>query len=86
MYDNSCYFEPTFTLNGIPISARRCQAIIAQWKAEALFAVTHLALLGVKRQEPAFRVTKEKNSPVGLFFSYLPIYSSLFYNSKNVTV
>ena len=54
MFDNSCCFEPTFTLNGIPILARRCQAIIAQWKAEALFAVTHLALLGVKKQEAAF--------------------------------
>ena len=71
MYDNSCYFEPTFTLNGIPILARRCQAIIAQWKAEALFAVTHLALLGVKRQEPAFRVTKEKTVLRGCFFFFM---------------
>lgn len=44
MYDNSCYLEPTFTLNGIPILPGRCQALIAQGKAEAPVAVTHLAL------------------------------------------
>ena len=54
MCDNSCCFEPTFTLNGIPILPSGCQALIAQGKAEALVAVTHLASLGVKRQEPAF--------------------------------
>ena len=68
MFDNSCCFEPTFTLNGIPILARRCQAIIAQWKAEALLAVTHLASLGVKRQEPAFRVQKKKTVLRDCFF------------------
>ena len=44
MYENSCCFEPTFTLNGIPILPGRCQALIAQGKAEAPVAVTHLAL------------------------------------------
>lgn len=43
MSDNPYRFEPTFTLNGIPILPRRCQALIAQGKAEAQAAVTHLA-------------------------------------------
>ena len=51
-------FEPTDTLNGIPILPCGCQALTSreglEGKAEALAAVTHLALLGVKRQEPAF--------------------------------
>lgn len=43
MRDNSCYFEPTVTLNGIPTSSYGCQASgperisetgIVQWKAE----------------------------------------------------
>ena len=40
--------------------ACRCQAPIAQGKAEAALAVTHLALLGVKRQERHAGITKEK--------------------------
>ena len=32
----------------------------SQWKAETVAAVTHLALLGVKRQERHAGVTKEK--------------------------
>jgi hypothetical protein len=36
---------------GIPTLACGCQALIAQEKAEAVLAVTHLASLGVKRQE-----------------------------------
>ena len=49
MHDNSCVFEPTFTLNGIPILSHGCQASgpfiwFKQWKAEVLFAVTHLAM------------------------------------------
>ena len=43
MFDNSCCFEPTFTLNGTPTLPRGCQALIAQGKAEAPVAVTHLA-------------------------------------------
>lgn len=35
---------------GIPILPHGCQASL-QWKAEVLAAVTHLALLGVKKQE-----------------------------------
>ena len=44
MFDNSCCFEPTFTLNGTPTLPRGCQALIAQGKAEASVAVTHLAV------------------------------------------
>ncbi len=50
-------FEPTDTLNGIPTSSNGCQASTHMRIAEedkSLFAVTHLALLGVKRQEPTF--------------------------------
>ena len=54
MFDNSCCFEPTDIKNGIPKLLHGCQAIIVQWKAEIAVAVAHLALLGVKRQEPAF--------------------------------
>ncbi len=43
MFDNSCCFEPTFTLNGTPTLPCGCQALIAQGKAEAPVAVTHLA-------------------------------------------
>ena len=43
MHDDPCCFEPTFTLNGIPILPGGCQALIAQGKAEAPVAVTHLA-------------------------------------------
>ena len=28
MFDNSCHFEPTFTLNGIPTLSDRCQASV----------------------------------------------------------
>ena len=57
-------FEPTFTLNGIPILPSGCQAplrkkLSGEGKSEV--AVTHLASLGVKRQEPAFwGFTKDK--------------------------
>ena len=68
MCDNSCHFEPTFTLNGILILEHRCQAFIAQSKAEVLPAVAHLALLGVKIQEPAFWVTNEKQSFRAVFY------------------
>ena len=34
MFDDSCHFEPTFTLNGIPTLLLRCQAVIAQRKTE----------------------------------------------------
>ena len=34
MFDNPVYLEPTFTLNGIPIWAVGCQAVIMQRKAE----------------------------------------------------
>ena len=68
MCDNSCHFEPTFTLNGIPILGYGCQAFIMQRKAEVSPAVAHLGLLGVKIQEPAFWATNEKQSFWGLFF------------------
>ena len=51
------YFEPTFTLNGIPTLSCGCQASTRKriaGEGKSMIAVTHLALLGVKRQEPAF--------------------------------
>ena len=63
------YFEPTFTLNGIPILPSGCQALTSvpvyigkQWfadglegKAKALVAdLPTWHTLGVKRQETAF--------------------------------
>ena len=48
MRDNSCYFEPTDTLNGIPISSCGCQAsgLYGQCAVEGrnMIAVTHLAI------------------------------------------
>ncbi len=43
MHKSSCHFEPTVTLNGTPTLPNRCQALIAQGKAEDVVAVTHLA-------------------------------------------
>ena len=52
---NSCYFEPTFTLNGIPILCDGCQAPqYGQGKAEVALRSPTWRELGVKRQEPAF--------------------------------
>ena len=52
---NSCYFEPTFTLNGIPILCDRCQAPhIGQGKAEVTLRSPTWRELGVKVQEPTF--------------------------------
>lgn len=77
MNDNSCCFEPTVTLNGIPTSPYGCQALIMPGKAEVLVAVTHLALarsqktrtviLGNKPKE-FFGSTKEKSSRKAAFF------------------
>ena len=52
MHDNSCCIEPTFTLNGIPISVSDVRPPFAV-EGRKQRAVAHLALLGVKRQEPA---------------------------------
>jgi len=49
------YFEPTFTLNGIPISESDVRPPFAV-EGRKLRAVAHLALLGVKRQDPTFRI------------------------------
>ena len=60
----SCYFEPTDTLNGILILPYGCHA--SGYKPYAvegrsMVAVTHLAWLGVKIQDSAFRGnTKDK--------------------------
>ena len=57
MFETLVSFEPTFTLNGIPISPSGCQAPLLRktsGEGKSVVAVTHLALLGVKRQEPAF--------------------------------
>ena len=52
---NSCYFEPTFTLNGILILCDGCQAPqYGQGKAEVTLRSPTWRELGVKRQEPAF--------------------------------
>ncbi len=67
MHDNSCDFEPTFTLKGIPILPIGCQALIASGEGRREVAVTHLALLGVKKQEPAFWV-KEWRAFVALYY------------------
>ena len=66
-------FEPTFTLNGIPILPSGCQALTRKRigrEGKKLVAVTHLALLGVKKQEAAFwgNNTNDKSSPKGLLF------------------
>ena len=50
----SCYFEPTFTLNGIPILCDGCQASISQRKAEVTLRSPTWRELGVKVQEPTF--------------------------------
>ena len=50
-------FEPTDTLNGIPILSYSCQASTRKriaGEGKSMIAVAHLAWLGVKRQEPAF--------------------------------
>ena len=61
MFDLTCDFEPTFTLNGIPISPGSCQALTSGVLAgrigregKSLVAVAHLALLGVKIQARHF--------------------------------
>ncbi len=60
-------FEPTFTLNGIPTLPCGCQASTRKriaGEGKSMVAVTHLALLGVRRQEPAFwDITEEKEQP-----------------------
>ena len=61
----SCYFEPTDTLNGILILPYRCQASgFRPYAVEdrSMVAVTHLALLGVKIQDTAFRGNKREKA------------------------
>ena len=61
-------FEPTFTLNGIPILPCGCQAsthMRIAGEGKSMVAVTHLALLGVKRQEPAFWGFKRRRKRLG---------------------
>ncbi len=75
-------FEPTFTLNGIPISPIGCQAPLREktsGEGKRLVAVTHLALLGVKRQEPTFwaiqRIKRELETTLFVFaptFQWMP--------------
>ena len=91
MYDNSCCFEPTDTLNGSPILPGSCQAPTSseglEGKVKVLVAVTHLALLGVKRQEPAFWGKKQS---AWLFFYLQRHYDdkikTLTFFSKNITI
>jgi len=58
---NLVSFEPTFTLNGIPILSHGCQASTRclhyriAGEGKSVIAVTHLALLGVKKQGASFR-------------------------------
>ena len=60
MFETLVSFEPTFTLNGIPILPSGCQALThfvrIGREGKRLVAVTHLALLGVKKQDAAFWV------------------------------
>lgn len=48
MCDNSCYFEPTVTLNGIPTLSCGCQASSSHGhcagEGRSMVAVTHLAI------------------------------------------
>lgn len=73
MCDNSCYFEPTDTLNGILILPYRCQASgFRPYAVEgrSMVAVTHLALLGVKIQDSAFwAIQKKKQSHYAAAFA-----------------
>ncbi len=76
MCDNSCYFEPTFTLNGIPTSPCGCQAPTLrglEGKAKGRLRLPTWLRLGVKVQEPAFWeyivvYYKRKSSLRGCFF------------------
>lgn len=68
----SCYFEPTFTLNGIPILCNGCQASISQRKAEVTLRSPTWRELGVKVQEPAFWDTYEEAAN-GCFFIFIGI-------------
>lgn len=89
-------FEPTDTLNGIPTSSGGCQALThlrgLEGKAKAQIAVTHLAQLGVKRQEPAFWgqthivlclfETEEKAALNGCFFYLINSLPGMEYNNE----
>ena len=66
----SCYFEPTFTLNGIPILWDGCQASISQRKAEVTLRSPTWRELGVKVQEPAFWGYLRKAAKGCFFNSY----------------
>ncbi len=70
-------FEPTFTLNGIPTLPCGCQASTRKriaGEGKSMVAVTHLALLGVRRQEPAFwDITEEKEQPGSCSFCQIKI-------------
>ena len=72
MFETLVSFEPTFTLNGIPILPSGCQAPLRKktsGEGKSVVAVTHLALLGVKRQEPAFwAYTKDKGELLATLF------------------
>jgi len=69
MFFVSCIFEPTVTLNGIPISSCGCQAFIAQRKAEAGLRSPTWHMLGVKKQGTAFwGYTKDKRAAEWLLF------------------
>ena len=71
-------FEPTFTLNGIPISPSGCQAPLhmkTPGEGKSKVAVTHLASLGVKRQEPTFwgirKIKRELETTLFVFLIFL---------------
>lgn len=57
MFDNSCHFEPTFFLrdSNISVLMPSLQRVDGRDSGE----VAHLALLGLKIQEPAFWVYKQ---------------------------
>ena len=70
MCDTPVIFEPTFTLNGIPILPDRMSGRHYAAEDRRTVAVTHLAMLGVKKQEAAFwgYERKEQPSMAALFF------------------
>ena len=69
---NSCYFEPTFTLNGILILCDGCQAPqFRSGEGRRNFAVTHLARARSQTARASILGILMKKQPIyGCFFHY----------------
>ena len=77
MYDTPAILNLQDLL-GIPTSISGCQAVF-RTEGRNLCAVTHLALLGVKIQEPAFWVyLLMMKAALGRFFCYIKDFSCFF--------